>query len=136
MTDYINAIIPVAPGELVDKITILEIKKKKIKQKTKTALISKELEYLKITLDELINTKRKVKAPFTAAKKKLYNINLKLWDIENKIRAKEAKQIFDKEFIQLARSVYKTNDKRSEIKNSINNLFGSSFHEVKQYSSY
>ncbi len=131
-----NALILAAPGEIVDKITILEIKKKKIKQKTKTALINKELGYLKITLDEMINTKRKVKVTFTAAKKKLYIINLKLWDIENKIRAKEAQQKFDKEFIQLARSVYKTNDERSEIKKSINKLFGSSIHEVKQYSSY
>ena len=131
-----NSVILIAPGELVDKITILEIKKSKIKQKEKAAVIRKELSLLKITLSEILKTKKQLNTSITKEKKKLYNINLKLWNIENKIRIKEAKKLFDKEFIKLARSVYMTNDKRSEVKDNINKLFGSSIHEVKQYSKY
>lgn len=131
-----NSVILIAPGELVDKITILEIKKSKIKQKEKAAVIRKELSLLKITLREMLKTKKQLNTSITKEKKKLYNINLKLWNIENKIRIKEAKKLFDKEFIKLARSVYMTNDKRSEVKDNINKLFGSSIHEVKQYSKY
>ncbi len=131
-----NAVILIAPGELVDKITILEIKKSKIKEKERAAVIRKELTLLNITLSEMLKVKKKLKTSVGKEKKKLYSINLKLWNIENKIRVKESKQLFDKEFISLARAVYITNDKRSLVKNSINDMFGSSIHEVKQYSGY
>lgn len=131
-----NALILIAMGELVDKITILEIKKSKIKQKESASVIKKELTLLNTTLIDLLRTKKNLNTALAKEKKKLYNTNLKLWNIENKIRIKESKKLFDKEFINLARAVYITNDKRSEIKNYINELFDSSIHEVKQYSRY
>ena len=131
-----NAAILVSPGELLDKITILEIKKSRIKQKEKLVAVNRELKLLKITLAEMLKYNKKLTVKLSTEKKKLKAVNVKLWDIENRIRGKEAKGKFDKEFITLARSVYITNDKRSEIKNSINKLFGSSIHEVKQYRSY
>jgi predicted nucleic acid-binding Zn-ribbon protein len=131
-----NAVILVSPGELLDKITILEIKKSRIKQKERLGVIKKELTLLNISLSEMLKIKKKLKTSLSKEKKNLYSTNLKLWNIENKIRAKEAKKLFDKEFIELARAVYITNDTRSAIKNDINLLFGSSIHEVKQYSRY
>ena len=131
-----NAMIPVSPGELVDKITILEIKKKNIKAAAKLKLIKTELSHLTKILNEMISNSKRIKPAVLTEKKKLSTVNKKLWDIENRIRAKEAKQSFDKGFIELARLVYITNDKRSEIKNRINILFGSAIKEVKQYSKY
>lgn len=131
-----NAAILVSPGELIDKITILEIKKSRIKQKEKLKAVIRELKLLKITLAEMLKYNKKITVKLSGEKKKLKAVNTQLWNIENSIRAKEAKGKFDKEFIKLARSVYITNDKRSEIKNNINKLFGSSIHEVKQYRSY
>ena len=131
-----NAIIPVSPGELVDKITILEIKKKNIKAAAKLKLIKTELSHLTKILNEMISNSKRIKPALLTEKKKLLTVNKKLWDIENRIRAKEAKQSFDKRFIELARLVYITNDRRSEIKNRINILFGSAIKEVKQYAKY
>ena len=131
-----NAIIPVSPGELVDKITILEIKKKNIKAAAKLKLIKTELSHLTKILNEMMSTSKRIKPAVLAEKKKLLAVNKKLWDIENRIRAKEAKDSFDMGFIELARLVYITNDRRSEIKNRINILFGSAIKEVKQYSKY
>ena len=131
-----NAMIPVSPGELVDKITILEIKKKNIKAVAKLKLIKTELSHHTKILNEMISNSKRIKPAVLTEKKKLLTVNKKLWDIENRIRAKEAKQSFDKGFIELARLVYITNDKRSEIKNRINILFGSGIKEVKQYAKY
>lgn len=131
-----NIMIPVSPGELVDKITILEIKKKNITSDSKLKLIKTELSQLKRISEIMLRSTGKIKSSVLAEKKKLKAINKQLWDIENRIRAKEAKQSFDKGFIDLARLVYLTNDKRSEIKNSINVLVGSNIKEVKQYSKY
>ncbi len=131
-----NAAILVSPGELIDKITILEIKNSRIKQKEKLKAVKSELKLLKITLAEMLKYNKKITVKLSVEKKKLKAVNTQLWNIENSIRAMEAKGKFDKEFIKLARSVYITNDKRSEIKNNINKLFGSSIHEVKQYRSY
>jgi len=131
-----NAMIPVSPGELVDKITILEIKKKNIKAAAKLKLIKTELSHLTKILNEMISNSKRIKPAVLTEKKKLLTVNKKLWDIENRIRAKEAKQSFDKRFIELARLVYITNDRRSEIKNRINILFGSAIKEVKQYAKY
>jgi hypothetical protein len=131
-----NAMIPVSPGELVDKITILEIKKRNIKAAAKLKLIKTELSHLTKILNEMMGTSKKIKPAVLTEKKKLLAVNKKLWDIENKIRVKEAKKNFDNGFIELARLVYITNDRRSAIKNKINILFGSSIKEVKQYSRY
>lgn len=131
-----NVMIPVSPGELVDKITILEIKKKNIKTAAKLKLIKTELSHLTGILNEMMSTSKRKKNAVLTEKKKLLAVNKKLWDIENRIRTKEAKHSFDKGFIEFARLVYITNDKRSEIKNRINILFGSAIKEVKQYSKY
>ena len=120
-------------GEMVDKITILEIKKLKIFEKSKLKLIENELELLIYKLDSLdLNNLKKLKS----LKENLLNTNLKLWDIEDKIRLKEKEKQFDDKFIELARSVYFTNDKRFEIQNEINNLYDSNVNEVKSYKKY
>ena len=131
-----NTMIPVSPGELVDKITILEIKRKYITIPAKSKLIQTELKQLTAILNGMLKVSERKRPAVLIEKKMLKAINKKLWDIENRIRAKEAKQSFDKEFIELARLVYLTNDKRSEIKNRINILFGSAIKEIKQYSKY
>lgn len=131
-----NPLVPVSPGELMDKITILEIKSRRIKASSKLKVIRYELRLLKKVLNEQFNINNKIKNTVLSEKKKLLSVNKKLWDIENKIRAKEASSDFDNGFIKLARDVYKTNDKRSEIKNKINQLFGSGIKEIKQYTGY
>lgn len=131
-----NVVILVPPGEMADKITILEIKSRRVKDKHKLALVKKELRLLRITQATLLKEHKTKKIKFTALKKKLYSVNLKLWNIEDEIRKLEAKKDFDEGFIKLARSVYITNDMRAKIKNDINALFGSSLREVKQYVNY
>lgn len=124
--------IPVSPGELIDKITILEIKRSRIKEKTKLIAVVEEL----LQLTALAKKYSLHTGQFKLLTKKLYNVNLKLWITEDKIRKKEAIKKFDGDFIKLARAVYITNDKRSEIKNKINLLAGSSLKEIKQYTEY
>lgn len=131
-----NVVILVSAGELVDKITILEIKKERIRDRTKLRYINKELKLLQTSLSITINQNKKLKKEITGLKKKLFSINTKLWNIENSIRRLEANDDFGKRFVILARSVYQTNDKRSAIKNEINLLFGSSIKEVKEYAKY
>jgi hypothetical protein len=122
--------IEVSIGEIVDKITILSIKSKKIKDKDKLINIKKELDYLVNKVYgvglELMNDNYF----------ELQSINEQLWDIEDAIREKENKKEFDSEFIELARSVYITNDKRFQIKNKINIDFKSGFREEKSYKKY
>ncbi len=125
-------IVPVSTGELIDKISILKIKKKKIKNKSKLKNILKEL----LLLNKILQNNFKNNKKISLYEKKLTQINRKLWDIEDKIRDLEAKKIFNKQFINLARSVYITNDKRSEIKKKINLLTGSDIKEEKSYKSY
>ena len=123
---------PISLGELIDKISILKIKKKKIKNKSKLKNIINEL----LLLNKILNKNFKKNNKILIYEKKLTQINKKLWDIEDKIRNLEAKKIFNKQFINLARSVYITNDKRSEIKRKINQLTGSNIKEEKSYKSY
>ena len=125
-------IVPISTGELIDKISILKIKKKKIKNKSKLKNIINEL----LLLNKILNKNFKKNNKILIYEKKLTQINKKLWDIEDKIRNLEAKKIFNKQFINLARSVYITNDKRSEIKRKINQLTGSNIKEEKSYKSY
>ena len=124
--------IPVSTGELVDKITILEIKKIKVDDKLKLADIEKELRYLKDILVKKIKLDPYLKSKISALKK----INLKLWDIEDGKRKAERNKKFGKSFILLARNVYIYNDKRAQIKLIINNLTNSKIVEVKSYKSY
>ena len=119
----------ISAGELIDKITILEIKKEKIINKEKLAEVDKELVSLNETLKKSINDESKI----LSFKKDLKNINLKLWDIEDGKRSAEKKNKFDEKFIQLARNVYKFNDERAKIKLAINNALGSNIKEVKSY---
>ena len=119
----------ISAGELIDKITILEIKKVKISDSEKLENVEKELSSLNITFKQFIPNNSKIKQLIDQLK----SINLKLWDIENAKRLAEKNMDFNKEFIELARNVYKTNDKRSKIKLEINNILGSNIKEVKSH---
>ena len=124
--------IPVSVGELVDKITILEIKKIKIKDKNKLLNVNREYKYLKEILRKKIKISLKIKREILALKK----INLKLWNIEDKKRKAEKNKKFDSAFIKYARNVYIYNDIRAKIKHNINVLAGSKIIEEKSYSRY
>ena len=119
----------ISAGELIDKITILEIKKEKISNKEKLIEVDKELVSLNETLKKSINDENKI----LSFKNDLKNINLKLWDIEDGKRSAEKNNKFDEKFIQLARNVYKFNDERAKIKLAINTSLGSNIKEVKSY---
>ena len=119
----------ISAGELIDKITILEIKKTKINDGDKLKDIEKELSSLNDTLKNSIFDKSKIEESIN----KLKSINLKLWDIENGKRLAEKNNDFGEKFIELSRSVYKNNDERAKIKLEINNILGSNIKEVKSY---
>ena len=122
---------PVSLGELVDKISILHIKNINIKDDAKIKLIREELELLNNTLNDHIK-----RGDIQKYLDSLIEINSKLWVIEDSIRDCERNKNFDQKFIDLARSVYFTNDKRSEVKLDINKKFGSTIIEVKSYKKY
>ena len=122
---------PISLGELIDKISILLIKEKKITDMKKNNLIREELELLQKTLNNAINN-----TSINNYLNQLIDVNSTLWKIEDQIRDCEKNNKFDQDFIELARSVYITNDKRSEIKLEINNKFGSKIVEVKSYTKY
>ena len=122
---------PISLGELIDKISILVIKEKKIKDEKKNNLIREELTLLKKTLNEVANNNS-----INNYLNQLIDVNSTLWKIEEEIRDCEKNKKFDQKFIELARSVYITNDKRAEIKLEINNKFGSKIVEVKSYTKY
>ena len=122
---------PISIGELLDKISILLIKEKKITDQDKLNLVCNELSLLKEILEDSLKDKS-----YTEYLDKLVNINTKLWNIEDDIRNHERNNNFNEDFIKLARSVYITNDKRSEIKFEINKKFGSKILEVKSYEKY
>ena len=122
---------PISLGELMDKISILKIKKKNIHNKEKLININDELLLLEETLLKSVNDKKADKYM-----NELIKINLELWKIEDNIRDCERNKQFDQKFIDLARAVYFTNDQRSQIKLDINNYFGSKIVEVKSYEKY
>ena len=122
----------ISAGELLDKISILEIKIDKIKNKDNQIEINKEYKILKETKDLNIKTTTKIESLFSELKK----INLNLWYIEDKIRICEKNKDFGKNFIDLARNVYLSNDKRAKIKSEINKLLDSNIKEIKQYADY
>ena len=119
----------ISAGELIDKITILEIKKTKITNKDKLVEIEKELMSLNHTMKEFIPKN----ADISKFINDLKNINLKLWAIEDGKRLAEKNNSFGEKFIELARNVYKINDERAKIKLSINNALGSNIKEMKSY---
>ena len=122
---------PISLGELVDKISILMIKKKNISDSIKLEHVAKELEFLQKTLKKYISEDK-----INKFIEELVNINSKLWKIEDDIRECERNKLFDQTFIDLARSVYFTNDERAKVKNDINKTFGSELVEVKSYEEY
>jgi hypothetical protein len=119
-------------GELIDKITILEIKAVRLKSPAALANVNKELKLLVAKADAALQSSREMQD----LKARLSKVNEALWEIEDKIRAKEARKEFDADFIALARSVYKHNDERAAIKRQINTLLSSDLVEEKSYSSY
>jgi|TARA_B110000444_G_C18829902_1_gene592566 hypothetical protein len=119
----------ISAGELIDKITILEIKKININDKSKLEDIKKELMSLNETFEKFIPDINQIKLLID----KLKSINLKLWDIENNKREAEKNNDFGEKFIQLARNVYKINDERAKVKLEINNVLGSNIKEVKSH---
>ncbi len=122
--------IEISLGELVDKVTILAIKSRNIKDPAKLENIAKEYELLSRSM---------ISAgiePDSDMFRRLAAVNARLWDIEDRIRLKEAKSQFDAEFIELARSVYITNDERAAIKREINVSYGSDLIEEKEYTPY
>ena len=119
----------ISAGELIDKITILEIKKNKISDENKLKEIDKELSSLNHTMNKSILEKSKI----LTFKDQLKEINQKLWDIEDSKRMAEKNNDFGKEFIELARNVYKFNDERAKIKLKINEILGSNIKEVKSH---
>ena len=127
-----NPKIPISWGELLDKITILEIKLENLVSKSALQNVENEQQQLNTILLEYALDKKNIEMLFAELKK----INKKLWDIEDSIREKERKKSFDEAFIQLARSVYIINDQRSRVKRSINDALGSDLIEEKSYSEY
>ena len=119
-------------GELLDKISILQIKAERIVNRSKLENINKELNALMSLWIDSIYSNNNIESEINDLKA----INEELWDIEDKIRDKERNQVFDKGFIELARSVYIKNDRRAEIKRIINSKTGSELIEEKSYSNY
>ncbi len=124
--------VPVSYGELIDKITILEIKAAQISEASKMVNIRAELDLLSETWESDEASKTDV----AEARARLKSVNEDLWEIEDRIRLKEKAQAFDVEFIELARSVYFRNDVRAKIKREINEALGSQLVEEKSYQNY
>ena len=123
---------PISIGELVDKITILEIKAQRVRDPRKRDAVSKELNLL----NEIDCAMGERGLTIKVLKDELRQVNEALWDIEDRIRDCEREQSFGEEFIQLARAVYKTNDRRAELKRRINEISGSALMEVKSHAVY
>jgi hypothetical protein len=124
--------VPISPGELVDKITILEIKSARMTDPAKLANVRIELALLQQTWHTSAYASQDIASQWAA----LRAINEKLWDIEDLIRDKERARKFDQEFIELARAVYVTNDERAAVKRDINTRLGSKIVEEKSYAKY
>jgi hypothetical protein len=125
-------IVQVSWGELIDKMTILEIKEQRLKSPEAVANVRRELAALmSVARDILMH-----RPDLASVKKQLRSVNEALWDIEDRIRAKEAAKSFDQDFVDLARSVYLNNDKRGGLKRQINALLNSEMVEEKQYTPY
>lgn len=127
-----DVLVPISPGELLDKITILRIKSERMEDPAKLANVRLELGLLEKTWHEAVGAMGDV----VAEERALQNVNERLWDIEDRIRDKEAVQTFDRDFIELARAVYIANDERAAIKKRINQKLGSRIVEEKSYKPY
>ena len=127
-----NIYVPVSPGEVLDKITILEIKSERMSDPAKLANVRTELDLLRKTWAEAVNEDDVIRDLY----RRLKEINESLWEIEDDIRDKERAKTFDDRFVELARSVYFTNDRRSVIKKELNLHLGSRIVEEKSYQDY
>tara|TARA_Y100000590_G_C14925209_1_gene715404 strand:- start:95 stop:484 length:390 start_codon:yes stop_codon:yes gene_type:complete len=125
-------LVEVSVGELFDKISILEIKKDKIKDNKKIKFINNEYEVLKDQFNQKVKSDEELNKLFQSLKE----INLKLWDIEDNKRMCEKNSDFGENFIKLSRDVHFLNDERAQIKLKINNISGSTIKEIKEYTSY
>jgi hypothetical protein len=128
--------IEVSNGEIIDKLTILEIKLDQIKDQEKLVNIQKEYDYLKEIVDQIYTASDSVAEELQVLHTDLLNVNKTLWNIEDFIREHERAENFGSDFVELARSVYYTNDDRSDVKKKINVLTGSLFVEEKSYEAY
>ncbi len=126
-----DILVPISPGELLDKITILRIKAARIQDAAKLANVKLELELLEKTWGA-----SGARADVGGEERALHAVNEQLWDIEDRIRDKESRQSFDRDFIELARAVYVCNDERAAIKKRINVALGSRLVEEKSYKQY
>ena len=131
MTAMKDILVPISPGEMLDKITILRIKAERMRDAAKLANVRLELELLEQTWREACGA-----ADVASEERALQAVNERLWDIEDRIRAKEAARAFDAQFIELARSVYIENDERAAVKKRINLALGSRLLEEKSYQAY
>ena len=127
-----DILVPLSPGELLDKISILQIKLARILDAGKLANVKLELSLLEQTWKDSGCATQDL----AREERALLNVNERLWDIEDRIRDKEARQTFDRDFIELARAVYVCNDERAEIKKRINMQLGSRLIEEKSYKQY
>lgn len=124
--------VPISPGELLDKITILRIKSARVRDAAKLANVQRELSLLEQTRRDALS----LDPALSAEEAELERVNSALWDIEDRIREHEAQQRFDAHFIELARSVYLRNDERAAIKQRINRQLNSAIMEEKSYQPY
>lgn len=127
-----DILVPISPGELIDKLTILEIKAERIRDTAKLANVRHELQLLQETWRQSGHAQGDIQKEWD----ELRRINADLWDIEDKIRDEERAHRFEAEFIRLARAVYVTNDERARVKREINTRLGSKIVEEKSYSDY
>jgi len=123
--------VPVSVGELIDKLSILQVKKSKIKNPDKLKFIEKEYELLLSMSSKYFNN-----VDIIETYKELVDVNTKLWEVEDELRVIENTKVFDDKFIELARAVYYTNDNRFRLKDRINNLTNSEIKEQKDYKEY
>ena len=124
-----DILVPTAPGELIDKLTILRLKSERIADAVKLANVAHERKVLQVIADQALPESKKLGLLWET----LYQINASLWVIEDDIRECESRQDFSAEFIRLARAVYQTNDRRAAVKKQINLLLGSAIVEEKSY---
>ena len=122
----------ISAGELLDKISILEIKLEKVKDNNSQEEIKKEYKILKVIQNSSIELTGQIKDLFQSLK----NVNIEMWNLENKVRICEKNKDFGKNFVELARGVYFNNDKRARIKSEINEILESNIREIKQYVNY
>ena len=131
-SEYMKILSEISVGELLDKISILEIKLDMVKNEDKKKEIKKEYDILKKIQIDSVKLDGEINDLFKSLKK----VNMTMWEIEDKVRICEKNKDFTDKFIELARSVYVTNDKRFKIKSEINKVAGSNINEVKQYVDY